>query len=87
MKVIGWKGKGLKKCIQNVTRCINCQQKCTQYAYSLFINLQSNEKQVSLCPLSTNLIIKKVISVHANTVTWAKLREWYGVGFTSTRVA
>ena len=53
----------------------------------LFIYVQSNEKQVSLCPLSTNLLIKEVIPVLANTVTSAKLRAWYGVGFTSTRVA
>ena len=38
MKVICWKGKGLKKCMQNVRRCINCQQKCTQYVYrSIYI--------------------------------------------------
>ena len=52
----------------------------------LFIYVQSNEKQVSLCTLSTNLIIEEVISVLANTVTSAKLRAWYDVGFTSTRV-
>ena len=52
----------------------------------LLIYVLSNVKQVSLCPLFTNLIIKEVISVLANTVTSAKLRAWYGVGFTSTRV-
>ena len=52
----------------------------------LSIYVQSNEKQVSLCPLSTNLIIEEMISVLANTVTSTKLRAWYGVGFTSTRV-
>ena len=52
----------------------------------LSIYVQSNEKQVSLCTLSTNLIIEEMISVLANTVTSTKLRAWYGVGFTSTRV-
>ena len=38
MKVICWKGKGLEKCMQNVTKCIHCQQKCTQYVYrSIYI--------------------------------------------------
>ena len=50
----------------------------------LFVYVQSNEKQVSLCPFSTNLIIEEVISVLASTVTSAKLRVWYGVGFTGT---
>ena len=40
----------------------------------LFIYVQSNEKQVSLCPLSTTLIIEEVISVLVKTVTSAKLR-------------
>ena len=52
----------------------------------LFKNVKSNEKQVSVCPLSTNLIIKHVISVLANTVISTKLRAWHGVGSTSTRV-
>ena len=52
----------------------------------LSIYVQSNEKQVSLCTLSTNLIIEEMISVLANTVTSTKLRAWYGVGFTSTPV-
>ena len=52
----------------------------------LSIYVQSNEKQVSLCTLSTNLIIEEMISVLANTVTSTKLRAWYGVGFTSSRV-
>ena len=52
----------------------------------LFIYVKLNEKQVSLCPLSTNLISEEVISVLANTVTSTNLRAWYGVGFTSTRV-
>ena len=43
MKVICWKGKGLKKCIQNVTRCINCQQKFTQYVYRLIYKYTINE--------------------------------------------
>ena len=34
MKVICSKGKGLKKCIQNATKCIHCQQKCIQHVYS-----------------------------------------------------
>ena len=29
----------------------------------LFIYVKSNEKQISLCPLSPNLIIEEVISV------------------------
>ena len=33
MKVICWKGSRLKKCIRNVTKCIHCQKKCTEYVY------------------------------------------------------
>ena len=51
----------------------------------LFVYVQSSEKRVSLFPLSTNLI-EEVISVLANAVTSVKLRVWYGVGFTSTRM-
>ena len=56
--------------------------------YPIFIYVQSNEKQVSLCPLSTNLITEEVplASVLANTATSPKLRAWYGIGFTSLRV-
>ena len=46
----------------------------------------NNHTKNNFTPLSTNLIIEEVISVLANTVTFAKLRVWYGAGFTSTRV-
>ena len=53
MKVICWNGKGLKKCMQNVRRCINCQQKCTQYVYrSIYIctiNRKTSFTVSSLC--------------------------------------
>ena len=45
----------------------------------LFIYTQLNEKQVSLCPLSTNLINEEVISVLANIVKSVNLRAWYGL--------
>ena len=52
----------------------------------VYLYMYSQTKNKFHCPLSTNLIIEKVISVLANTVTSAKLRVWYGIGFTSTRV-
>ena len=39
----------------------------------LLLYVQSNEKQVSMCPLSTNLIIEEVISVLPNNVTSAQV--------------
>ena len=45
----------------------------------LFIYIQLNEKQVSLCPLSINLINEEVISVLANTEKSTNLRAWYGL--------
>ena len=45
----------------------------------LFIYTQLNEKQVSLCPLSTNLMNEEVMSVLANIVKSVNLRAWYGL--------
>ena len=45
-----------------------------------------NQMKNNFTPLSANLIIEEVILVFENTVISAKLRAWYGVGFTSTRV-
>ena len=86
MKVIFWKGKGLKKCMQMSQNAYIASRNVLNIYAGLFIYVKSNKKQASLCPVSTNLIIEDVISVLANTVTSTKLRAWYGVGFTSTRV-
>ena len=77
MKVICWKGIGLKNACFAQNGWIASRNVLNTYI-GLFI-------QASLCPLSTNLIIEEVISVLANTVISAKLRAWYGIGFTSTR--
>ena len=84
MEVICWKEKELKKCIQNVTKCIHCQKKYTQYVYKP-IYICTIKRKISFTVFSfTNLIIEEVISV---IVPSAKLRTWHGVGFTSTRAS
>ena len=85
MKVIFWKGKGLKKCMQMSQNAYIASRNVLNIYAGLFIYVKAIKKQSSLCPVSTN-IIEDVISVLANTVTSTKLRAWYGVGFTSTRV-
>ena len=73
MEVICWKEKELKKCIQNVTKCIHCQKKYTQYVYRP-IYICTIKRKISFTVFSfTNLIIEEVISV---LVPSAKLRVW-----------
>ena len=52
MKAICWKEKGLKRCTQNVTRCINCQQKCTQFVYRpIYICTIKQKTSLTVSPL------------------------------------
>ena len=87
MKVICWKEKGAEKNAYKMSQNAYIASRNSSNMYiGLFIYVQSNEKQVSLRPFFMKLIIEEVISVLPNTVTSVKLRAWYGVGFTSTRV-